>query len=717
MHKFYFFILLISLSILGFSQTVNNLIIVDQFGYRPEAQKIAVIKDPVTGLDASISFSPGNTYALVNASNDQQVFTNSIDSWKDGDEHDQSGDRVWHFDFSEVQDFGTYYVLDIQNNVRSFDFEIKPDVYADVLKQAFRTFYYQRVGFAKEAPFADPAWEDEASHIGPQQDFQARVFDRPNDASTERDVSGGWYDAGDYNKYTIWNSNYIYEMMLAYEENPVAWSDDFNIPESGNGIPDILDEVKWGMDHILRLQNEDGSMISVIDEPHSSPPSASSGQTLYGAVNTTATLGSAGAFAYGAKVFGSIGMTEYAEILEQAAIDAWTWANANPNVIWRNNDAAFGSAGIAAGQQETDDYGRFGYKMRAAEHLYEITSETVYKDYFESNYDQIHLIQWTFAFPFETREQEILLYYTKLPGASESVVNNIKNTYRSAMESGDNFNTFDDQTDPYLSHMANYVWGSNSTKANQGNMFYDMLVYDINSARNDDALVSAENYIHYIHGLNPINRVYLSNMYDFGGDLCVNQFFHGWYEDGHPLWDEVGVSTYGPAPGFLVGGPNPSYTRASCCPNNCGSASNNALCNGVDINAFNQQPAMKAYMDINDNWPLNSWQLTENSLGYQTAYLRILSKFVDQSGVITSTNDFVDKKASTLNVYPNPAKSQLVISGGIQKGDILIITNQLGNIILQSEVDSDNYIVNLSNFGSGIYFASVNDKNVKFIVE
>ena len=205
-------------------------------------------------------------------------------------------------------------------------------------------------------------------------------------------------------------------------------------------------------------------------------------------------------------------------------------------------------------------------------------------------------------------------------------------------------------------------------------------------------------------------------MYDFGGDLCVNQFFHGWYEDGHPLWDEVGVSTYGPAPGFLVGGPNPGYSRADCCPNNCGSASNNTRCNSVDLSIFNQ-PAMKAYLDFNDNWPLNSWQITENSLGYQTAYLRVLSKFVDQSEVITSTNDFVDKKASTLNVYPNPAKSQLVISGGIQKGDILIITNQLGNIILQSEVDSDNYIVNLSNFGSGIYFASVNDKNVKFIVE
>ena len=55
-------------------------------------------------------------------------------------------------------------------------------------------------------------------------------------------MSGGWYDAGDYNKYTNWTASYVLEFMKAYLENPEAWGDDYNIPESGNGVPDILDE-------------------------------------------------------------------------------------------------------------------------------------------------------------------------------------------------------------------------------------------------------------------------------------------------------------------------------------------------------------------------------------------------------------------------------------------------------------------------------------------
>lgn len=121
-------------------------------------------------------------------------------------------------------------------------------------------------------------------------------------ASLERDVSGGWFDAGDYNKYTDWNGNYVETLLMAYFDRPKAFTDDYNIPESGNGIPDILDEAWWGLEHLLRIQNDDGSILSVIGESSMSPPSAATGRTYYGEPNATAAYSAAKAFAYGAKM-------------------------------------------------------------------------------------------------------------------------------------------------------------------------------------------------------------------------------------------------------------------------------------------------------------------------------------------------------------------------------------------------------------------------------
>ena len=433
-----------------YSQNLTDYIVVDQFGYRPVSDKIAVIRDPQTGFDASASFTPGASYALVNSSNDQQVFTAAPVVWNNGAEDTSSGDKAWWFDFSNYTTPGTYYILDVANNVRSFEFEIRSDIYNEILKQAVRTFFYQRVGHAKELPYAEASWADGASHMGTLQDPECRSYDAATDATTQRDVSGGWYDAGDFNKYTNWTSNYIYEMLLAYGENPEAWGDDYNIPESGNGIPDIIDEAKWGMDHLLKMQKSDGSMISIVDEDETSPPSAASGQSLYGAVNSSSTWNSAGTFAYGAKIFESLGMSSYATILEQAATNAWSWVVTNPNVIWRNNDAAYGSLGIGAGQQETDDYGRAMYRLRAAAHLYEITGTESYKTFFESNYTEAHLIAWGFVYPYETREQETLLYYTTISGASTNVVNDIMTRYNNSITSNEiNFPSYDNAVDPY----------------------------------------------------------------------------------------------------------------------------------------------------------------------------------------------------------------------------------------------------------------------------
>jgi hypothetical protein len=94
------------------------------------------------------------------------------------------------------------------------------------------------------------------------------------------------------------------------------------------------------------------------------------------------------------------------------------------------------------------------------------------------------------------------------------------------------------------------------------------------------------------------------------------------------LWDRVGTSAYGPAPGFLTGGANPNYDWDGCCPSNCGSGSNNSKCYSESISPPKDQPRMKSYKDFNTSWPLNSWSVTENSCGYQIQYICLLSKYV-----------------------------------------------------------------------------------------
>lgn len=721
---------------LASAQFLSPYITVDQFGYLPAADKVAVIRNPIIGYDESETYAPGTTYALVNATTNEQVMTGDITPWSGGDVDESSGDQAWWFDFSSYSEQGAYYVLDIENNTRSHEFWISTGVYNIVLKQAMRTFFYQRAGHDKFEPFADAAWADGASHIGPLQDKNCRFFDDPNNAATERDLSGGWYDAGDYNKYTNWTANYVVEFMKAYMEKPEIWTDDFNIPESGNGIPDILDEAKWGIDHLIRMQNDDGSVLCIVSLAHASPPSSATGQSLYGPETTSATLNTAAAFALSSKVYRMMGETEFADELQQRAIDAWDWAVENPEVLFKNNDPEYGSEGIGAGQQEESEYQRAMSKLEVASYLFEITQDTDYRDFFDANYTESHLIQWYFAYPFETGNQEIMLHYTTLEGATNSVSETITSRYQNAMVSGsENFPAYFNNKDPYRAHLNAYTWGSNGVKSSQANMYLDLINYDIDESLNADALKASEEFLHYLHGVNPQNMTYLSNMYAFGGDSCVNEFYHSWFSDGSPLWDRVGESMYGPAPGYLTGGPNPSYDWDGCCPSDCGSANNNAKCDAESITPPKDQPAQKAYKDFNTSWPLNSWSVTENSCGYQHPYIRMLSKFVNpgydcggelngnaffdicgncsggNTGIMPITdpeNCGISTSTKTLgprfefNLYPNPASSSVTITTPYDKEFMVSVIDTNGvRLVIKSA--RNNTVIGTQLFPPGVY--------------
>ena len=605
---------------------VDNHIKIDQFGYRTTDKKIAVISNPITGYNNTSPFTPGTSYQLRRWGDDAVMFSGTPVAWNAGATQSQSGDKVWWFDFSAYTAAGTYYVFDVTKNVGSYQFEINDQIYSAVLRQAQRVFYYQRCGTPKAAPYAQTGWTDAACHIGSLQDLDCRLYNN-NTPATSRNLSGGWHDAGDYNKYVNFTFETMMDVLLAYKENPSVWTDDFNIPESGNDIPDILDEAKYELDWLLKMQNVNGSVLSIVGVANygtGSPPSADHNQRLYGPATTSATYTASSLFALAAIQFNSIGQTSYASTLQTAAVNAWNWATANPNIIFYNSGV------IGAGEQETGTYEKLIRQMASAVFLYALTGNSTYKTFFDNNYNQMHLIQWTFAYPFENGAQNMMLYYAALTGATPAVSTAIKNAYRNSVKTNnaDNLPAFLNKTDAYRAYLSdnNYTWGSNTTKGRQGILFTNMLVYNLDTANNSNYRQAALGYVNYFHGVNPTTFCYLSNMGTYGAENSINEFYHAWFEDGSALWDRVGTSTYGPAPGYVPGGPNPSYSLDGCCPSGC--SPYNSMCNTSLVTPPLGQPIHKSYKDWNTSWPQNSWTITEAGIYTQASYVRLLSNFV-----------------------------------------------------------------------------------------
>jgi len=700
-------------SMLIHAQSFSPYIVVDQFGYLPTANKVAVIRDPQTGLDAADVFTPSVNYALIDATTSAPVFTGSPTAWNSGATDASSGDKAWWFDFTSYASPGKYYVKDVTNNARSAEFVIADTVYKSVLKAAMRMLYYQRSSFAKSTPYAGAGWTDAASHTGALQDKNARLYNNLVIA-TEKDLHGGWYDAGDLNKYTAWTANYVITLLTAYKENPTVFTDDFNIPESGNGIPDIIDEVKWGLDHLLRMQQSDGSCLSVLSSASNSvnnPPSTATGQSKYGPATTNATLKCAEAFAIASKIYREVdpvGYATYATTLQTKAIAAWTWADANPAVTFDNNSSTNGSSGLAAGNQETDNLGRKTSKLGAALYLYELTGQATYLNYFETNYIDMPLVAWYGGISqYYLESQSFQMHYLSLQGINSAIADNIRTkTVQAINKSGDFASALSNQTDPYRSFIKDYNWGSNQYKSNYGNLFWELNTHNIdNSSNNELYLKASEEYLHYIHGVNPMQFVYLTNMATYGAEKSVNEMYHTWFSDGSTLWDRVGTSTYGPPPGYLMGGANNSYDWDNCCNSSC-NGGNTPICTSTILPKG--QPQQKSYKDFNTSWPLNSWQLTETSLGYQTAYIRLLSKFVNNSSLTTSL--FSAQTNQSINIKPNPTQDQLTIEfpTSLTTSDEIQVDfyNVVGILVLSKKIQNSS-IISIAGLDNGVYILKV----------
>jgi hypothetical protein len=159
-----------------------------------------------------------------------------------------------------------------------------------------------------------------------------------------------------------------------------------------------------------------------------------------------------------------------------------------------------------------------------------------------------------------------------------------------------------------------------------------LALYGDNADTAATAATAAMGYIHYIHGVNPLGLVYLTNMKSAGAEHSATTMFHNWFAHG-TRWEKVSSTLPGPPPGYLVGGPNPSFSMDKCCTAAIGTPG--YRCNGAAAFSFCRnnyapplgQPPMKSYRQFNDGWPTNSWSVTEPSTAYQASYIRILAQY------------------------------------------------------------------------------------------
>jgi endoglucanase len=309
-----------------FSQAVQ-VIRINQLGYQPQSVKVAVF---LASEETKI-----RNFTLHDAITDKVVFKGKTEQKPAGDWGMRTAYRL---NFSEFLTEGGYYLK--LGETRSSNFRINADVYAGTTDFLLNYMRQQRCGY-------NPFLKD-SCHL-----HDGIIVDHPTKTGEFIDVTGGWHDATDYLQYSTTSINTIFQMMFAYKNYPEIWGDfyDANGDKGSNGIPDILDEIKWGLQWMLKMNPAPGEMYNQIADdrdhigfrlPVNDPADYGLGkfrpvyyvtgkpQGLAKFKNNSTGVSSiagkfASGFALGAELFGESD-TKLAEQIKQKAIDAWEFA-------------------------------------------------------------------------------------------------------------------------------------------------------------------------------------------------------------------------------------------------------------------------------------------------------------------------------------------------------------------------------------------------------
>jgi endoglucanase len=446
-------------------------------------------------------------------------------------------------DFSNFKKAGKY-VIAIPGNGNSYPFSIAENVNSVVGIAALKAYYFQRVSMALQPAYAGK-WSRPAGHP------DTTVLIHPSAASAERPTGtvistpGGWYDAGDYNKYIVNSGITMGTMLSAYEDFP-GYFDKLKtaIPESNNGVPDILDELIYNLRWMITMQDPfDGGVYNKCTN------AAFDGMVMPGITKapryvvqkgTAATLDFAAVLAQSSRILKGFNrqFPGLADSCLTAAIKAWQWSQKNPAI--RYDQDAINK--IYEPKIATGGYGdqTFGDELFwAACELFTTTKDQQYFNAIQKGITtSIQLPSWG--------NVQMLGLYTLLrkrnvlPAFAQSFISEVQNRFLIFADSlgggmaNNAFNTVMGKT------KNDFNWGNNSNAANQGIALINAYLITKDKKYIDEALTNLD----YILGRNATGYCFVTGL--------------GTKSPMHPHHRQsVADGIEEPVPGLLAGGPNP----------------------------------------------------------------------------------------------------------------------------------------------------------------
>ncbi len=426
-----------------------------------------------------------------------------------------AGESASIIDVSRIIEPGNYR-LTLTNSDKSITFSVNSNAYADIHDAAIKAYYFNRAGIALDPAFAS-AWQRPAGHP----DNQVMVLDNPSDV---RASSKGWYDAGDYNKYIVNSGISTYTLIRAYLDFQNFYADRrWNIPESTNSQPDMLDEIKWNLDWMLTMQDEDGSVFHKLTTLNFAPdvmPDEANEQRYFVGKGTSAALNFAAVMASAARVFPASANT-----YQHAAERAWQWALAHPNMPYKNPENV-----------HTGEYGDGYFEDEfawAASELLVTTGKAEYLDAVKIHIGSPSTPSWANTMG--------LAYLTLLKeGGSHLSVDTLDNFKKAFLEYADELVQTDANSAFHVAmREGDFVWGSNGVAMNHA-----MILATAFSLTQESKYRTAMSHlVDYVLGKNPTGYSFVTG---FGNK--PPRFIHHRQSQADSIAE--------PVPGFVAGGPH-----------------------------------------------------------------------------------------------------------------------------------------------------------------
>lgn len=235
--KFYISIVL---SLIVCSSSGQGWVRINQLGYLPESVKVAVF---ISNEDVKVQ-----SFNLCDAITGNVIYTGKATIYKGDDWGMKVAARL---NFSDVKKPGAYFIS--VKNTKSELFRISADVYRGTSDYVLKYMRQQRCGY-------NP-WLQDSCHT-----HDGFVVDHPTKTGQIIDVTGGWHDASDYLQYVTTSANAVYQMLFAYYKNPGVYRDNYKASgdPGSNGVPDIIDEARWGIEWLIKMNPDSGEMYNQI---------------------------------------------------------------------------------------------------------------------------------------------------------------------------------------------------------------------------------------------------------------------------------------------------------------------------------------------------------------------------------------------------------------------------------------------------------------------